>query len=233
MKKVRTKVLAFAIALLAVPTVAVSQFAPLVSEETVREHGEVTAFFSENMEQVFKKLFDESSEYPTTLIQSRYRVLSARVEAKYGVRSQFWVTTEYAEASPAITNAKASNNGTPVVATFVPAHMDLYEDMESRGVTPLRETFENNLVIGLIHELEHMAYDPINTSGSPSSEELNRREIRTWAYTCEYTIQLFVDAELPISRSKMAFYDRWVAYGRRLTSVEWTNFITEAYASTR
>jgi hypothetical protein len=191
---------------------------------------ELKRFWDENMGSTLRSLIGGS--YRIAEIQQRYNDSISRVDRKYG-RIGFNMSTTYIQASKNIfAGCDMMSDGTPSLILVMPAIADAYKRLAQSGDTRWSERFENLVIVAVLHELDHIAYEDVlkNHSQTIDFEELIDHERRAWARTCEYTMgPLLEKYGLAMSPSDMVYYTKWVDAGRDVDSPLWVGFIRSAY----
>lgn len=92
-----------------------------------------------------------------------------------------------------------------------------------------RQRFENSMVIGHIHELDHLVFD----TTEPPYDTLEKRidsEALTWAKTAESIELIRRTSEFPLIPPDEELYRTWLNSGGRVDSPAWRNRIESIYA---
>ena len=123
-------------------------------------------------------------------------------------------------------------NGVPEVALFVPAIRMVFEDFHKSSPRNFRQVFESCVIIGFLHELDHLALRIIGDEAD-LAKVINGERI-VWAETCEQAVRLFLDIYIePLCWSDMLYYSAWVRCRRNVESKQWKDFIASLYGSLR
>lgn len=213
------------------------------------EDAEINGFRKQYLRVLDETLFKERHSMP--MINDRFKALKTAINKKYGqYPTMDYTNAYYFVAKTGITSEKivkygvpkdiiivpgvsAGNTvekGVPRVYIIVPAYLDFIASAKKAKVSALliQEVVGNSLVIDVMHELDHLAYDsPFTSKTTP--EEFNRAEARAWAETCQNTIRHFVRAKSPIPDDHLAIYTKWNVTGSIMRR-EWQDFISEKYA---
>lgn len=224
-----TKCLATLVAflILRTPLSAVAQATP------VYEHEQVRTFYAVRMQKVVEDAYVRR-EHPLPEIKALLNELLDRVQQRYGKMLQVDFQVVHRPESPAIREASAVIDGAPVILMVIPARMDQYYWWRGQGVAGHEEMFKTSIVIGIIHELQHLAYGVEYGDSVPTSNDaLDREEVSTWALTCERAIRVFIENGYATTPEDRLYYEAWVAGGRTELSQSWNTFVRQAYAKTR
>lgn len=85
------------------------------------------------------------------------------------------------------------------------------------------------LLIGLMHELDHMALGVIDVPRDV--KDILDGEGIVWAKTCEDTISVLIEEyHQELHNHDKIFYSEWVKSGRNVNSQSWKDFICGSYA---
>ncbi len=124
------------------------------------------------------------------------------------------------------------DEGIPKIGIFVPELQKSFLQMQAKNPENLPRMFEAHMVIGLIHELDHLA---LGVAGKIlSMEEVINGETIVHADTCEYTIRLFAEIYgYPLPNHTKVMYSQWVECYRNRESNHWRNFIAALYRNVK
>lgn len=181
---------------------------PTVAERVERKFSdeELHAFWDSHfnrtvMEEVLR------ARYSVSDINNRYLELSRRSAERYGKVFAIEASTSFNNRSRDVLAGCDARGGNPVLRIFVPAQLQFYR---SGKVTP--QTFEVSIVIGLLHELEHLASGCDNVDGK---EALIASEVTAWDRTCRYTVSALVRAGRNLDPVGATMYRGWLACGQK------------------
>jgi hypothetical protein len=122
--------------------------------------------------------------------------------------------------------------GIPEVAIFVPVVKEIFLEIRKKSPAGFRRKFETTLVIGFLHELDHLALGL--TCNDPSFDAMLEVERVVWSWTCERTINVFAETyKRELCHSDRLYYDNWLRCGRNADSPCWRSFIANLYGSIR
>jgi hypothetical protein len=173
--------------------------------------------------------------HPFPEVNERYRALYQVVVLRYKKEPIFALRAEYSKSGASVMMSSGTSNDTPYVNFIVPKLIDQWYELSKSGREKWREEFENSLVVGFFHELEHLAYGrgTMMVDGKRSLERLVTMEKRIWAITCEHTILPFVRRGVPLQSTDSLYYADWVKAGRNVKSPSWDLAIRETYREIR
>jgi hypothetical protein len=173
-------------------------------------------------------------KHPVPELNARYIKLMEMVKKRYGMYPTFTLSPSYDKTSRERAGTSGIINRVPTVGFIVPALWDYYVELQGIWGSKLGEAmFSNALIIGLLHELEHLGYGLIDDSRKAFDPNLDAVEAATWAHTCEETIRIFVEKGLPLANNERASYQVWVESGRNAASSKWQKAIKDRYESAR
>jgi len=86
------------------------------------------------------------------------------------------------------------------------------------------------MTIGYIHELDHLAFDPIESSST--LEERVTSESVAWAKTVQSMEVLVNNHAFLLDPSDQEYYNAWLRSGKQEDSKEWQSFIRDTYRHT-
>lgn len=117
-------------------------------------------------------------------------------------------------------------NGTPYAIIIVPAFMNLHKKLINESGA--EEVMRTTLLIGVMHELEHLAHDSM--AQNANIEEFIADEKRAWALTCQHTIAPLVEKyRKALYKSDFYYYDSWLKANRDPDSMAWNTSISRIY----
>ena len=129
--------------------------------------------------------------YPLVKIQERYNALMAEISTRY---KQATLPISLSDKAPTDAHPNgfllmgcSCENGRPSMTLFVRELRHLFFEMKIFKDANFRQVFETNVIIGYLHELDHLALGAIGNPQDPS--ENARTECLVWAYTCELTMR--------------------------------------------
>lgn len=168
-------------------------------------------------------------------IQERYIFLSQKINSRYGRELVFNVVMTYLPQSRYVPMASGVDKGTPTVYVFLPSVIDNDKSGREEGLTA--EDLELGSVVGLIHEMDHLAFGFVQEErdGYVSTlDELVNDEKRAWAETCEHTLRPLVEKQKKkFSSGTLMYLQAWNKCGRNAHSQLWDEFIRVCYGETR
>ncbi len=166
-------------------------------------------------------------------INARYQERSQKITARYGKLFRVSFCTSYSKASHRVLRGCWIDGTQPVIQIFIPANMDLYQEMRGKNESDWEKKFEYTLIIGFLHELDHLA-EGVPGNGKQTDEEKDLCEEIAWAATCEFTIRPLVERyHLSLEQSNDAYYQAWVEANRDRNNEKWKQFIQQTYSVTR
>jgi hypothetical protein len=87
---------------------------------------------------------------------------------------------------------------------------------------------QDNLVITVMHERDHLAYGFVNAKQEhvSTADEHVAQECSAWALTCEYTLRPMIeDYQRPMTDDISIMYKAWLEAGRNEESPLWKQWI--------
>jgi hypothetical protein len=142
------------------------------------------------------------------------------------------MVSDYAVANNRAVLGTYVKDGKPYVDLLIPAIMDAHTFLLADYPHQAKEFFEYTIVIGFIHELDHLATGLVG-----SKEDLVKlidHETKVWALTCEYGIRPMVEVHgVTIGSSDAEYYEDWLKSGRDAESSFWKMSIRRVYSGTR
>lgn len=196
-----------------------------------QSEAELRSFYATHMNNVVERQI-LTANHPVKRVGQRVSILMELITKRYGRNLAVKLSSIYYSASRNTFAASGFVDGVPTLYIVVPAYRDIYENLQKKRVERLQAVFENTLSIGLIHELEHLAYGLVPQAGT-TREQFDDLEVQTWAHTCEETIRIFFEMALPLREPEQLFYRAWVSGGRTMLSAKWRDFVRQVYAQTR
>ena len=167
-------------------------------------------------------------KYPIPEVNARYHALTQEIIQRYGVTFGVEAVTSFSKDSEEIFAASGLNESKPTVSFFIPKIMNVYAKLWASRVPDWEKQFEDDIVISMLHELDHLALGEVGLP-SDTTDDLIAHEEKVWAQTCEHSISVFVAERYPLSQSKLAYWNDWVACGKRENSC-WKAAIAGVYA---
>jgi hypothetical protein len=169
--------------------------------------------------------------YRLSLINDRFqnnnRLISARYKRILNVTMSILACQDQFGGEGSLPQGCRIVDGEPQVVLFVPTLIEVMAHLKRKHPGSYREVFETALVVGTIHETDHLAMGLAEEGDALST--LNDEQ-RVWAETCEHTIRPLVEIyHEPICASDMMYYQAWVKAGRNVESSEWRTFIRKLY----
>ena len=189
---------------------------------------EIQKFWEEHLSTlVMKQLAGTAhpNEIVNLIIQERYRLINERYNnPRFALEGN-----ENYGPKDALMGARVEP-GVVAIGFMVPALMDSFHGIGADRNPAQRSVFENGLVMGYIHELDHLAYDLIE---SPRTlEERVTSESITWAKTVQSMELLVSKGAFQLHPSDQKYYSVWLESKRRKDSSMWVSFIREMYRHT-
>ncbi len=168
-------------------------------------------------------------------LSERYHTLHALVVERY--HSSFranWVM-DYDPASVDTITGCSVKDGAPQIEVMLAKAADLSIEYRARGDRQWKERLENSLVVGILHELDHLTCEGATPPAQqPPFDVRVEAERRAWAQTCEHTLRVLIERyNAPLGTSEELYYLKWVNAGRNLDSPQWIEAMREAYGSLR
>jgi hypothetical protein len=120
-------------------------------------------------------------------------------------------------------------NGRPIIAYFIPDLMVVMNKLQlmTEDVEFVRQLFESYIVIGTMHETDHLAN---GWAGAASDYERSIEfERLAHAATCEHTVRHFADIRKPVLTDTALRYRLWVECGRNADHPDWVADIRRRY----
>lgn len=194
---------------------------------------QVRTFYAARMQSVVESTLVKR-EHPLPEIAQLLRELLDKVQKRYSKLPHVEFVPTHRPESPTIREASAVFDGVPIMLMVIPARMDQYYWWRGQGTAGHEEMFKTSIVIGIIHELQHLAYGMEYGDNVPSSNDaLDREEVSIWALTCEKALRVFIENGYATTPEDRLYYDAWVAGGRTELSQSWNTFVRQTYAKTR
>lgn len=190
-------------------------------------------FWKDHMDHFVNKLIEHTYAIPE--INERFEKLVKEVNRRYGRLTIARITTYFPESHSILGGAGLSKDGSAELSLIMPAIMDAYYRMQASGHTHLEKLFEHMVIIGIMHELDHIAHEKIlgTRSNPPPLSVLLDKETKAWALTCEYTIRPLVERHgVPLTPSDFNYYNTWLRADRNVESSVWKEFIRNTYIDT-
>lgn len=177
-----------------------------------------------------------AGQYRLALVQARYTCLCSKIEQVHGRKAEITVLCRWADTAPGkglrVPTSARMFNGVPEVALFSPILEKTLHDHWQFYKKRYRQIFETDIVIGTIHELDHLALKVIDDN--PSAARVIEGECAVWADTCEHAIRLFMETyKERVYKSAKGYYDAWLSCGKQIQSQQWRNFIASKYGGLR
>lgn len=195
---------------------------------------EIRDFWTREIEPTMKCLFDGKCQFPE--IQQRYFFLKKVISATYA--NPLHISLHDEEPPDKTSEALClpfgcrMNNCRPEVGIFVPIVRTIWRDARKVKYDGFRSRVQADLLIGFIHELDHIALDMM--PNSPTLGQMIDCERVVWGSTCEYAIKPLVEIHrVEMCQSDLLYYSAWVQSGRNVNSESWKNFITGLYKTIR
>lgn len=214
---------------------------PLVSQSQQQQlkpldysEAAVRKFFSDHVETIFVDGFlNRKLEYPTIL--ARYDKLTQLIQARYGKMFDIRMDKNFNPVSPLVAESAGVEKGSPYVGLILPAFMNIHRELIAENGDELgKKLFRQSIIVGFMHELDHLAFGFVTPEGSPKDHAKSlENETRAWAETCENTISELVRLKLQLGPNEVTYYSAWVASDRSVSSPSWIAFIRNAYSVTK
>lgn len=121
--------------------------------------------------------------------------------------------------------------GKPILTLFVSEIEKIFRRLRNFRPTSFKPLFETVLVIGIMHEIDHLILQKMGNQRDNVSLVIGD-ECAVWARTCERCMRPLVEVygkELPDSDGQV--YSAWVASGRNAESARWRDFIASLYGN--
>lgn len=183
---------------------------------------------------VIISLDEESCPFPK--VREAFRENARLIQERYHCDPEIYWFDEFFSK---VINGKISpmacwiDENQPIIEVSIPANMLSFEDKrKTAGFKNFQEVFDVDLLIGFMHELDHIALGLVGESES-LLDMINGESI-VWARTCENTIRLFVEEHhAKLTRFCHQRYDAWVMHGRNSENLEWRYFIATLHSDFR
>ncbi|MCX6720347.1 MAG: hypothetical protein NTW11_00890 [Candidatus Staskawiczbacteria bacterium] len=187
----------------------------------------------------FQQVFDQElllNKYPIFEIQDRYNSTLQLIYQRYGSTLAINMVTAYCRASTEVLCGNYFTNGHPTVDIIIPKLLDICKDEQRKNPSGWRERMRFVLVIGFMHELDHLAFGTIAKEGDKPEplDQLVNEEANVWALTCENTLAPLIEKyKVQLTAGEYTYYNEWLKAGRDKNSQSWRSFIRWAYRRTR
>jgi hypothetical protein len=113
----------------------------------------------------------------------------------------------------------------PQVTIFLHSLYGTFEEERALDPVGFRQPFGTRVVIGYMHELDHLAKGFAGKRHDPIETHL-RNETFAQAETCEYTIRpIFEIHKLRVTQDILTRYSHWLRAERNVHSPYWTSYI--------
>lgn len=184
---------------------------------------EVKAFWARELEGLFKeRILTGQTEY--AVLNAQLRESRVEIRKRYGRDLEMRMVANYAKAGWLVMMGSLVSKGQPAVELIIPSLMILHHECAKRG-HDARRAFELAILVGFLHELDHLALGEVGRSTHVESEK------RAWARTCERTIRPLVEFGAPVEAGHRIYYDAWVSARRDERSPKWDAFIRTHYGA--
>lgn len=196
---------------------------------------EIHAFWDQH----FQKLMQDQivgGKYGIAEINQRIAELTVLIKERYhssiSVNMMERYLTPVSVGNYALCSSQVSKNGVPEIYISVPALMAATAQVRFSGGPDWPKQMELALIIGYIHELDHLALGfKYADKESTTADELVEEEIVAWAQTCEKTIRVLVENyHFKLSVNDDFYYQQWLLAGRNQQSPAWQQFFWRSYA---
>jgi len=187
----------------------------------------------------FQQVFDQQlflGRYPIPEIQDRYDQAVQLIEKRYGSGLAVNMVTTYDKASTDVLCGNCFKDGHPTAEIMIPKLLDICKGERQRNPNGWQDRMRLVLVVGLMHELDHLASGPILKEGEKPLplDQLVDEETRVWALTCENTLRPLIEKyKAQLTEDEYIIYNQWLKSRRDESSPTWRNFIHWAYSRTR
>ena len=193
--------------------------------------GQVKEFWDKEAMPVIKRLLN--GQYRLPEIQARFQWAVGEILGKYGVPlnidMSFIAPTDRGGKNLILPVGCHFRGGRPEVGFFAPVFRTIFRDLRSSKPADFRKLFERDVVIGFMHELDHLVQGIID---NPNRAQVVDFECLAQAATCEHTIRVFTEVyHEELCKDDMLFYSTWVKCGRNAESKDWRDFIAKMYGS--
>lgn len=165
---------------------------------------------------------------PYPELNSRVNELTKSILSRTGKLIHLRLEPEYHEYSNRVLAAAGMSKATgeAEIEIFVPAMIDEFERIASRKRPDTELVFKSNIIIVILHEMEHLTYNSPENGTTVDIEE----ESRAWAETFRYSIiPLYETHRLPIASIQWQLYPAWKACDGNSDSPLWKDAIRKAY----
>lgn len=182
-------------------------------------------FYKEHMRAAVEDQFMRAA-HPIPEVTARIASQMSIVQRTRHTYIDLQVVYGYIDNEPWKYQVTRINADPPQIRVSVLAYMNRYHRLEQQGAKDINAAFEDALIVGLIHELDHMVLDAVNGfPKDPTKADMIRAEIEAWAETSEHAIRPFAERHLPLDVSDEGVYKMWVDAGRSVTSVAWIDAV--------
>ncbi len=195
-------------------------------------HTETMRFHDERVKPV---LIDQlaSGMHPLSEVNTRFAFLNRKVQEGFKAGLTVLMNHGFAEESEQVLERSyVDSKGQPTLEVILPAHISRWNRYLAAQDSYARERLENGFIIGVMHEVDHLMLDateplPVTLS---MREKMIMGEIQAWGETCEHTVRLFTERQMPIPEDVQFYCDAWVKFGRAKESPEWQQFMRGIHA---
>lgn len=193
-------------------------------------NSQMLRFWNEKINPVISSFVNKRHKFPA--LQDHYNNNITAISSRYPGGK--WAITMHDKETPDMIGKNQSApfgcrkvEDCPIVSIYVPTLKLIYQDLKTLGGNT-NLVFENEVAVGFLHELDHLALGMIGSRDS-THESMILAECQVWARTCDRVVSRFVERDWLLSPSTLSFYKAWVDSGKRLDSPHWIEFIRQMY----
>ncbi len=178
-----------------------------------------------------------AGKYAISEINERISLLTESILKRYQKKICVDLSERYLTAVDqgryAVCASQVTKDGVPEVIISVPALMSVVAEIKITNPKDWQKRIEITLIIGYIHELDHLAFvKNLPDKKSVSVKGLIGEEIDVWPQTCEKTIRVLAEKyNCPVSESDLAYFKQWIACGQNKESPLWNEFFWYSHAN--
>ncbi len=120
-----------------------------------------------------------------------------------------------------------STNNIPGVGLFIPDLERLFYECDQNMTL-----FESSLIVGFIHELDHLALGMLILPGEQTSAaRILENEVYAWDRTCANIIRVMLEQGMLMLNVNETRYKTWERYGKCVNPM-WWHYISQEYGLT-
>lgn len=193
---------------------------------------EMLAFFNAELRDLLVvQLSKANTPYPE--VNARYKEGCEIIRKEFGKTLAAELQSAYHPAGKRVLGyaGLAADGSTSQISLVIPALKNRFAELKAKGDPQFRETFKLEVIIVVMHELEHLRY----LLRFATVKEFNvEEETRAWFETCKYTIAPLVDKYgLPVDEEIQSVYLAWKITGQNPSDPDWKEVIQNLYSHVR